>query len=180
MYKYFIIIILATLASISLSAEVLQENEAIIILGIEHEEPRQISKLKFEEFNSGETFTIKAYRKIKPEVRAAGNYYLKSIKSMFSNVPTTIFEKPADIEMTFKVYPGTVTYIGNWKFDNGKEKHNGLHWYMSRFYKDEYLSTVIEKHSFLTQYPLMIATADGKIFPYSWNKVITKKSSATP
>jgi len=161
-----IFFLLLALPFFSFAAD-LEKNEAIIIVGM-MEEDGLIDTLRFKEYTSGEGYNVESYLKSKPQTFKAGNYYLSKIILTDDNYAPILYGRPDDIKSTFKIFPGTVTYLGAWHIKLKDRTDYGTQWDISRDYPEEFSSVVAEKYKYLTNYPLIISNNNGELFKHKW------------
>lgn len=170
-YKWMLMILLA-MPCYSFAAD-LGKAEAFVILDIV-DKNGNIDSLRFKEFTTGEIFSVSADMMGKPVVIKAGNYYLDKILTISDNVPPIIFNQPKDIKLTYKIFPGAVTYIGTWYFDDTIRSNVNTKLKISKDYPEKLFKTLVKNDDYLTKYPLIIATEKGELFKRKWEQAITE------
>ena len=163
-----------------LAAADLQKDQAIVILGIE-DKNRNIDTLMFREYLTGETFDVKTFFnpgtkeiEIEPKTVTGGNYYLDKIMTVSDLVPPIVFSKPDKVDSTFRIFPGTVTYIGTWHFDDRVRSDVNTRLQIKRDYPESVFLKLADKYQDLTNHTLIIATEEGELFRGDWGKAGSK------
>lgn len=159
-------LILLTLSLNSLAAG-LKENEAYLILGIQGDNKDEVSKIRFEEYTTGKGISVQTRSSKRAKKVKAGNYYLERIIPEYANISPIIYNKPDNINNTFTIMPGTVTYIGTWEF-NSTNNRTVSYWDISRDYSLEYLGSVAKRKKGATDYSLKMAIDNGELYDYQW------------
>ncbi|MEM7358953.1 MAG: hypothetical protein AAF431_07645 [Pseudomonadota bacterium] len=168
MNKYFVLLLILFSTDLVAETITLEPDEAVVIAGVGRHD------FNFAEMNTGETFKIKGGKKYKYKyfLVKAGNYYLKSIDTIFSDIDPLEYEKPKDTNLFFKIKSGTVTYIGEWIIDSRDNDRIAILFEITRDYSFKYLKKMHNRNKELSSLPLVVANEEGKSLSIDWEKVL--------
>ena len=177
---FILVLVVISLLPVKIIAADLGSGQAYVILGLE-DKNRNIETLRFQEYLTGETFDVTAVFNqsteeldVEPAVITGGNYYLAKIMTVSETVAPITFDKPEKVDATFKVFPGSVTYIGTWYFDDRVRSDINTRLKIKKGYPDETIVKLADKYPDLTRYPLVVATDEGKLFRHDWARAAKK------
>lgn len=167
MHKLYIFLLLIWSTNAIANDIELKTGQSIVIAGAGRHD------FLFEEIFSSRVFTVRGGKKYKYKyfVVDSGNYYLKSIDPIFSNVENLNFEKPDNNSRTFQIPEGKVVYLGDWIIDNNQELQHVLTWNIKRDYSYKFLKKIWRRNESLSSFPLVISNEEGKMISVSWNDI---------
>ncbi|MFL0800472.1 MAG: hypothetical protein K6L80_08495 [Agarilytica sp.] len=173
-----VIIGLWVVAGFSYSSS-LEEGQGFVLVGI-NDEQRTIASMRFKSIQTNRTFQIKRMQPYQPSKVTSGGFYLKTIFSQYANVNPVLYKRPKNGTQVYNVQSGVVTYFGDWTFKQ-KRTSRGPEWDVKHGYQDASLVSFLEKNPELRGYRLFIATEQGTLIQYSWDKAVENaKESKTP
>ncbi len=147
-----------------------KEGQGFVLVGI-NDEQRTIASMRFKAVQAKHTLQIKGKQPFQPLKVKSGSFYLKTIFPRYANVNPILYNRPKNGARTYNVQSGVVTYFGDWTFKQ-KRTSSGPKWDVKHSYQDTSLVAFLEKTPELKGYPLFIATEQGTLIEYSWDKAI--------
>ncbi len=153
----------------------LNEGEAIIIWGaIDAVEKRQttIYSLNFKDINGTKSFNVdnSIFEKKGYKIVDSGTYYFSSVQTVFNNVVGIQNRPPEKADGRIAIKPDSVIYIGDW-YVNGKLSGSKSSLKISTKFDLARVKELSERHEFLQNYPLYVATPDFKVLKVNWEEL---------
>ena len=142
----------------------LKEDEALVVISV-----HGVKKMQLRDYNSKNKFAATGRYDVVVKKVKAGDYYLSSVMSWYDNVGASKFPKPKKENMTFSIEVGSVTYLGDWFFQEGGALGGVIALaFQGIEYSDKTLMKAAKKKPVIKHYPLRVVTENGKVHRFTW------------